>query len=423
MKLVPPDQRRAVSAVRLAFSLVGMVTVPLLLYAAPAWWSQHNVLVQNAVPDDYAPANQGQFKNIAAGAIAEMDEKLTGGAGEELHNLASSWSIASPPTNDFAPVNLGQLKRVAQPFYDRLIALGIVDHYPWLGSSNLSDDFAVANIGQVKNLFSFEIPSSNLINDPFADRVAVSEHRVNLALESNAVWSWNSSNAAWIADFEHNYPRRVAELSGIRSVTAGDRHLVALALDGTVLTWGENDVGQLGNSTSAPRETPALVPNLSNIISVKAGDVHTLALQQDETVVAWGDNFYGQLGSGDRASSNAPRLIPGLTQVRAIAAGYARSAALTNDGAVWTWGHDHYGGLDVVIVNPTKMPELSGVVEIAAGWEHTLAVKADGTVWAWGANYSNQLGNGSSSQFQATPVQVATVRNIITPSPHSAVAA
>lgn len=28
-----------------------------------------------------------------------MDGKLTGGTGEELHNLVSSWSIASPPTN------------------------------------------------------------------------------------------------------------------------------------------------------------------------------------------------------------------------------------------------------------------------------------------------------------------------------------
>src|ERR1044072_2625547 len=125
MKLVPPDQRQAVSAVRLALALVVMALLPLLLYAAPAWWSQQNVLLPNAAPDDYAPANQGQLKNIAKAAVAEMDAKLTGGAGEELHNLISSWSTPAAPTNDFAPVTLGQLKKVAQPFYDRLIALGI----------------------------------------------------------------------------------------------------------------------------------------------------------------------------------------------------------------------------------------------------------------------------------------------------------
>src|ERR1041385_3299205 len=148
MKLVPPDQRQAISAVRLALSLIVMIMVPLLLCATPDWWSQRNVIIQDASPDDYAPVNQGQLKNIAKAAVAEMDAKLTGGAGEELHNLVNSWSTSAAPTNDFAPVNLGQLKKVAQPFYDRLIALGIVDYYPWLTSSNPPDDFAVANIGQ-----------------------------------------------------------------------------------------------------------------------------------------------------------------------------------------------------------------------------------------------------------------------------------
>lgn len=413
MKLIPPDQRQAISAVRLILLLGATLLIPLFLSAAPVWWrSQGNVLVPNALPDDYAPVNQGQLKNIAKAAVAEMDAKLTGGAGEELHNLVDSWSSPSAATNDFAPVNLGQLKKVAQPFYDRLIALGIVDRYPWPNSIELPDDFAAANIGQVKNLFSFQISPSNVIDDPLADRLAVGERIANLALESDAVWSWDSGPTA-NTDFEHSYPRRVPGLSGIRSVTAGGEHLVALALDGTVLTWGKNDAGQLGDGTSAPRETPALVPNLSNITSVKAGDLHTLALQQDGTVLAWGDNYYGQLGSGDTISSTVPRPIVALSHVHKIAAGYAHNAALTDDGTVWTWGHDHYDNGDINNSSPTAIPNLTDVVDIAAGYEHTLAVKADGTVWAWGANYSNQLGNGSRTEFQATPVQVPNLPNII----------
>src|SRR5205085_5068912 len=166
MKFVPPDQTQATSAVRLALLLVGIALVPLLLYAAPTWWSQRNVLVLNATPGDYAPANQGQLKHIARAAAAEMDARLTGGAGDELHQLIAAWSVVSPDTNDFAPVNLGQLKAVAKPFYDRLIALGRVDYYPWLRSLNPSDDFAVANIGQVKSLFGLEITAANILDDP-----------------------------------------------------------------------------------------------------------------------------------------------------------------------------------------------------------------------------------------------------------------
>ena len=136
--------------------------IPLAVYAgAPSWWSERGVLVSGANAGDYAPANQGQLKNIAKAAMAEMDEKLPEGAGEAVHNLVDHWSSPAAHPNDFAPVNLGQLKNVAKPFYDRLIAAGRADSYPWFGSPHSPDDFAAANIGQVKSLFGFEIPAAN----------------------------------------------------------------------------------------------------------------------------------------------------------------------------------------------------------------------------------------------------------------------
>ena len=146
-------------SVRATFSLAAAFIIPLLAYAgAPSWWSQRNVLVSGANADDYAAANQGQLKNIAKAAVAEMDAKLAGGAGDELHSLVNGWSTPGGQTADFAPLNLGQLKNAARLFYDRLIAAGLADSYPWVGSPHSPDDFAVANIGQVKSLFSFEIP-------------------------------------------------------------------------------------------------------------------------------------------------------------------------------------------------------------------------------------------------------------------------
>ena len=59
-------------------------------------------------------------------------------------------------TNDYAPVNLGQLKTVAEPFYDRLIAIGYRSGYPWTNPVSPADDFALANLGQAKNLFAFD---------------------------------------------------------------------------------------------------------------------------------------------------------------------------------------------------------------------------------------------------------------------------
>ncbi|MFL6519216.1 MAG: hypothetical protein ACJ8NS_03270 [Chthoniobacterales bacterium] len=119
--------------------------------------------------DDYAPANHGQLKNIAKAAVAEMDVKLPGGAGDELHNLVNGWSAPSVQTNDFAPLNIGQLKNVVRPFYDRLIAAGLANVYPWAGSTAPVGDFAIANIGQVKSMFSFQLPTSDVDGNGLPD--------------------------------------------------------------------------------------------------------------------------------------------------------------------------------------------------------------------------------------------------------------
>jgi hypothetical protein len=151
-----------------------LALVPLLLWAdAPSWWAERGVLSSNA-PDDYAAVNQGQVKNIATRAYAELNAKLPGGAGGDLFDL---WNAPAVSTDDYRAINLGQLKNVAKPFYDRLYDAGYVGQplatgqkYPWEGMTS-TDDYALANIGQVKNLFSFELPSlpevpANLVVNP-----------------------------------------------------------------------------------------------------------------------------------------------------------------------------------------------------------------------------------------------------------------
>jgi len=144
------------------FAFVCLSTVPLMA-GAPAWWTSRNVIsidpaTSNPRPaNDYAAVNQGQLKNIAMAAVAELNANLPGGAGTTLTQLAVTLSGTTSNTNDYAPLNLGQLKALAQPFYDRLIAAGYINHYPWADATNPPNDYAMANIGQVKNLFSFDV--------------------------------------------------------------------------------------------------------------------------------------------------------------------------------------------------------------------------------------------------------------------------
>lgn len=110
--------------------------------AYPSWWTLRGVLMTNAqtVTNDWAPVNAGQVKHMASMAWDEL-EALPGGAGFNLNFVNS---------NNYAAVNIGQVKNLATNFYDRLFMV-----YPWVGATN-TNDFAAVNIGQVKNLFSFD---------------------------------------------------------------------------------------------------------------------------------------------------------------------------------------------------------------------------------------------------------------------------
>jgi hypothetical protein len=121
----------------------------------PQWWLTRGVVTtgQNTVTNDFAPATQGQLKWIATQARDELNDNLPDGSGFDVDMMVNAFGSA----DNYAAVNIGQVKTVAVPFYDRLIGIGFATNYPWAGSTNVVNDFAPANIGQVKNLFSFDL--------------------------------------------------------------------------------------------------------------------------------------------------------------------------------------------------------------------------------------------------------------------------
>ena len=74
--------------------------------------------------------------------------------------------------------------------------------------------------------------------------------------------------------------------------------------DGTVWAWGDNWLGQLGNGEYDREYFPAQVKGadgvgfLTGVKLISAGSYHSLAVKNDGTLWARGSNGYGQLGSG-----------------------------------------------------------------------------------------------------------------------------
>ncbi|MGW8762736.1 RCC1 domain-containing protein [Streptomyces sp. NPDC055815] len=207
-------------------------------------------------------------------------------------------------------------------------------------------------------------------------------------------------------------------LDRIVQVAGADGHSIALREDGTVVAWGANSGGQLGDGTRTDRDTPVQVcavgepapcaSFLKGVAAVAAGDHHSIALLADGTVVAWGTG--GLLGDGTVADGLTPVRVCAvgsaapctsyLTGITRIAAGYQHTLALRSDGYIIAWGHNGNGQLGDGTTTPRPAPVfVNGVfdaVSVAAGIYHSVAALSTGSVMAWG--YGDALGNGTGGQ-------------------------
>jgi alpha-tubulin suppressor-like RCC1 family protein len=122
----------------------------------------------------------------------------------------------------------------------------------------------------------------------------------------------------------------VSSVPDIAAIAAADLTSVALGADGSVWTWGSNGFGVLGDgSTDGFRYGPrAVVAAGSGIVGIAAGGNHVVACRADGTVVGWGSNRYGELGDGTTAPQSAIVQAEGLTSVTQVAAGEHHSLAI-----------------------------------------------------------------------------------------------
>lgn len=125
-------------------------------------------------------------------------------------------------------------------------------------------------------------------------------------------------------------------------IAAGQSQALALRSDGSVWTWGTNQVGEMGISNLTGSYYPLRIPGLTNVTGIAAGWQHSLAVEGNGTVWTWGTNNGGQLGNGN-SNSAVPVQVSGITNAVAVSGGFAHSLALLANGQVLAWGTNSAG--------------------------------------------------------------------------------
>ena len=185
-----------------------------------------------------------------------------------------------------------------------------------------------------------------------------------------AVWSWGVAADGQLGFCPANSeicskPVQVKSLDGYRVVyiAHGSRHSLFLTRDGSVLSCGMNNVGQLGCVTTAEcdLQIPTIITALQShvIRTLHTGSNFCVAVNSKGQVLSWGDNSAGQLGreGAEHGLKVIPRMLPYV--VKQVACGIEHVLALCQDSALIVWGSNDKGQLGVGLDVPsTSMDEI-----------------------------------------------------------------
>ncbi len=252
-------------------------------------------------------------------------------------------------------------------------------------------------------------PPSTVTNPiPSGGMVAAGSDHALVVKPDGSLLAWGKNDSGQLGDGSttlRSYPIIVG--NGFVAVAGGGAHTAAVKTDGSLWTWGNNSNGQLGDGTTTSRSNPVMIG--TGFKSVAAGLYHTVAIKADGTIWAWGANNYGQLGDGT-TSQKTSRVQVG-SNFRSVSSGSYHVLAVKSDNSLWAWGlNDPFGSVgDGTSINRLSPVSVGGGFDsVAGGGAYSMAIKTNGSLWGWGNNWFGNLGNGSSRIERNDPMQVGT---------------
>ena len=189
----------------------------------------------------------------------------------------------------------------------------------------------------------------------------------------------------------------VKGIDNATQVSSGNEGAIALLADGTVVDWGNNAYGTLGNGTGGfEKETgenqlePKEVKSLKGlgVTSVAAGAGARYAILPGGRLDAWGDNHWGELGvewptSCEKDGGCEPEYG---TKHKRLLPGEPPHKCLTEVG----W--ELCGKVPEPVISSRGGAQLEGVTAVTGGAESAYALLEDGEVLSWGNDGKGQLG-------------------------------
>lgn len=194
---------------------------------------------------------------------------------------------------------------------------------------------------------------------------------------------------------------------GAENNALGGFQYVMLGLDNSVSTWGNGTNGSLGDGVAGATTTRmspvqlTLPSGIGNAVKVRTTRRNAGYLTDQGTLVLWGDNSAGSVGDGTLTNRSTPTVVTGHRFVDFQLGTWTNTnqphvLALKEDGTVWVWGREV---ATLAVTNRSTPTQISTPGSIYTSIINTsnanYAILNDGSMHGKGMNGNGELGNGS----------------------------
>lgn len=224
----------------------------------------------------------------------------------------------------------------------------------------------------------------------------------------------------------------------IVQMAGGKDHILFLDEEGIVFAWGNGQQNQLGRKIMDRFRLKTLDPRsfgLRHIKYIASGENHCFALDIKGRLFSWGLNQFGQCGTsttvedGSLVTKPSKVILPegvgiGTQKIRSISAGEHHSLMLLEDGSLLSCGR-----LDMceIGISPNQLPESTYKDEhnrarsvpiftkldkvplfknISAGSHHNVAIATNGIAYSWGFGETYAVGLGPDEDDIEVPTRI-----------------
>lgn len=272
--------------------------------------------------------------------LALKDDGTVCGWGDASDGQLGDPHFNKPHTEEPVQANISEVVAIST-FGNSSIALK-KDGTVWVWGS-ARNDFPHARYKRPPGPYHPYVESAEPLQIPGITEVKAISGR--LMLKSNGtVWTWKARPPR--TDRPEGALIQIEGISDAVIVSDRDDGGSALLSNGTIMAWGKNTKGELGNGETRSSElekvvdTPALVKNIAGAVDLDCRRT-CFAVLRDGSVKAWGWGAIGGMGSGRPGGSDVnstPKLVPIPKDAISVKGGASAGFALTKDGTIWGWG-------------------------------------------------------------------------------------